>query len=431
MPTDQDKRAQFETGELIIAYKVATEYFLRRRPDGSLERQKEVAREMGFDPPRFGEFLKIAWQAGIIDVVINPPDGIGSDYREVRKLEMLIHEKLQPFSPPLRSRNRAIVRPHKLLHVHIVPGSYDIRSELNQINFDDLSYRKNVFTRICKKAAEVFQRMILDIYHADRAAGKPKTRIGVSCGETCDRVVTVTPLTRARCQDMVIVPIMGLIGNRRTAIDANFLAYRLAARYACECVKIGFPCNRPLDLEEKHLKKVRPLRRALEEIGQTQAAISSVSAAAYSNGQSTMLARRVITAANLRRVIKLGAVAEIACHYLDIHGTPIPSAKVGFVPFGVSLAQMQRMPRFLVVVPPEMARARAAVAVIKAGIASDIVMDHSMARYLLDDAGNSELALRPEDRKRVTGIAGKTRRRGGQRNGKLQPGGAGRGRSKS
>lgn len=381
------KREPFTPAQLRMAYKVATHYYLRRRSNGALEKQNIVAEELGLQPPRFSEYLNIAWQAGLIDVILTPPEGIGSDYHALRKLELRLFDKLEKFSPPLIDGEGNMVRKHKLCQIHIVPSGPPISSELNLTSNEWLSLRGHLMARICKKAAIEFYSLIKKTY---KTRNEENLYCGIGWGRTCERTVSLMDISEDSYPSLVVCPLVGNVGQ--VPFDANVLAYELANRLSGTSINLPCPSVRPLKLE---LETLEPVSRALGEISHCQIALSGIGAAYYEHMpfKSKLVERKILTDKMLNKIIKQGAVAELQCHYFDINGHLIPYDVAGVVPVGIDIMGTRQMPRFLVVVSPDSEKILPAVVTIKAGICSDLVIDQGVALFLLDDKNNKKVGL--------------------------------------
>ncbi len=390
------KREKFNSADLIMAYQVATEYFLRRREDGGLEKQNKIAEEMGMAAPRFSEFLDIAWRAGIVNVIITPPEGGSSDFRELRNLELKLTEKLKRFSPPLVDEHGKNVRDHKLVRIHVVSSITHIDLDSGSKEDDESKNRSSVTAHICSRAAKEFYSLLKEAYHKHKQEGREPLYCGIGWSRTCERILNLLQFDTEHYPDLVVCPLIGIMGHKETPLDSNFLAFRLASILSGTSIKLPCPCLRPPDL---NLEVLRPVKRALEEISQCKIGISGIAPAYYPNRafHATPLARKMIDEEQFERIKKLGGVAEISCHYFDINGRSLPHQELGFVPVGVTVEQMQRMPRFMIVVSPEKEKILPAIVAIKSGICSDLVLSQKMAQHILDREHEEELRLRPED----------------------------------
>lgn len=384
---------EFSYSDLIVAHKIANEYYLRRRPDGTFPAQKEVAEELGIAPPRFSEFLQIAQKAGMIDVIITPPDGVGADRHVIMKMESKLLQKLQRISPAARDRTGRKIHPHRLLKVHVVPGISDIALNATRFSVDQQIIRANLLTRICKRAARAFHSLIVEAMAQAGMNGEARpVCCGISWSRTCEQVVNLMGVAEKTYPELVICPLIGLIGHRENTVDANFLAFRLASRYSASSIILPCPCVQPIGYKLENLKSIA---RALQYVGRCCLGISGIGEAfiAKTPFQSTLLRRGVIDEQQVGKIQELGGVAEISCHFLDSQGNVLPYEELGFIPVGVTIEQMRTMKRFMIVVSPDRKKILPLIAAIKAGICTDIVLEHTMAHYILDEEHDEELGL--------------------------------------
>jgi len=63
--------------------------------------------------------------------------------------------------------------------------------------------------------------------------------------------------------DLVVCPLIGMMGHRETPLDSNYLAFRLASILSGTSIKLPCPCLRPPHLD---LEALRPVKRANEKI---------------------------------------------------------------------------------------------------------------------------------------------------------------------
>ncbi|NIT73448.1 hypothetical protein GWO43_21735 [candidate division KSB1 bacterium] len=392
MENKKKEENQFSHGQLVKAYNAAIHYYLHRNGDGSLRKQQEVAEEVNLKPPRFSEFLNIAWKAGMIDVIITPPESINKDATAIRELEIKLLQKLQQISPPLLDPSGVMIRPHKLINVHVVPNAAGNIEEPVNISIDETSEYGSVTARICKRAAREFLTVIDDHYQQLCSHGEAKLYCGVGWSRTCERVVNLLPVPVEQYPDLVVCPFTGLIGSRQTSIDANFLAFRLAAKLSADSIKLSCPSIQPIDM---NIETLRPIARALDCINLCRIGISGIGVA-YDREhpeQTQLLVRQVIDRKQLERVRELGGIAEIHCHYFDMQGNLISFEDLQFKPIGITLGNMKQMSRFMIVVSPDHRKILPTIIAIKAGICSDLVLDHTMAHFMLSDEHDAELGF--------------------------------------
>ncbi len=369
------------------AHEVACLFYQSRLPDGSLDTQRNVAEKNSIEPPRFAEALKDAWMAGIVDVVVSPPPN-APDYTKILELEARLKEKLEPYSPIVKGSSI-----HKLKRIHIVPTVTDL--PLKNVPSGSVGYDlfHSVRAQVCNRAAREYRKMIHEMY--ERYVKKRKEQhlyVGVSWGRTCEGVINLMKTPVEPLPKLVVCPLIGLIGHRNAPADANTLAYRLGAAMSGTAIKLPVPCLRPPGLE---LEKLRSVAKALEEIELCQIGLSGVAPVYNDPGpfKSSLVARKMVEEEQIIEIKKRGAVAEIHCHFFDINGKPLADNDVGFIPMSISIKRMQKMDRFMIVVRPDKEKILPAIVSIKAGICSDLVIDHRIAYYILDDKNNGALGL--------------------------------------
>ena len=386
----RSKENQFTPGRIMKAYKAATAFFGNRNPDGSLPKQQAVAKKLGLNPARLSEFLQVAWAENIIDVIITPPRGISGRDHVLREMEAKLLKKLEPFSPPLVDKNGRELREHKLLQIHVVSGGGEGMPFDSSNGRIDPVVHNHVMERVCRRAADEFYSLLKFEYEKMNVNGYLYCGIGWS--QTCKQTVSLMRLSTDYFSNLVVCPLIGIIGHKFTSLDANALATTLANALSGTSTKIPFPALKPPDLD---ISRLRSVSRALEDVEKCSIGISGI-APAYTerpNLNSGMLARKMIDREQLQELKALRCVAELQGHYFDIHGRHIPTKKIGFVPVGVDAQQMQRMPIFMIVVGPKREKLLPAIVSIKAGICSHLVLEHNMARYILSGKHDEELQL--------------------------------------
>lgn len=372
-------------GQVLQAYKAAVKYYLNRNNDGSLRHKKDVAHELGIKPPRFSEFLRMAWQMDMVKVSILPPEGydIPADSGAIAILEDRLLNRLQKLSPPLLDKSGKVVRQHKLTKIHIVPDAVGgIPEDMVDAQYTREGY-ESVASRICRKAGQELRIIIESAYKDYRQPNQDILHVGIGWGRTCEKIVDLFPVPEQGMERLRVCPFVGLIGNEQTTIDANFLAYRLGARLSAKAVKLPCPITQKIDMA---IDEVRQIKQALNWVNHCKIGVSGVSLGHDIDGQNRMRLRRrkVIDDAINNKLARLKAAAEINCHWFDINGKHIPFEKLGFKSIGIGVEEMRRMPRMMIVVGPEKWKALPAVISVKAGVCSDIVLDHNMAREILD-----------------------------------------------
>lgn len=393
MAKDKNKKATSSYGHLLQAYKVAKKFYYSRSESGELPKQRDLAKEMNLSGPRFSEYLNTAWKADLVDIIVRHPDMVNPDIFAVEDLEAKLLEKLQPYSPPLLNDKKEKIREHKLSKVHIVPNT------TGQIISDYPYYGDNVGSygglaaRVCSKAAQKLLEIIneeYDKFHPEK--GKEDLFCGVGWGRTCERIINLLEAPEPIYERIVVCPLVGLIGTKNASIDANFLALRLAAKLASRVIKLPVPGTQPLDM---NIERLAPVSRALEQINQCTVAVSGVGVA-YNKKEpkeTVLLHRKVIEPEQLEKIVNSKAIAEIHCHHFDGDGNEIAPEELGFKAVGVSVDDLRRIPRMLVSISPRRSKILPAVVSVKAGICSELVIDHVMARYILTDENNDELGL--------------------------------------
>ncbi len=385
---DNQSKNKLSATRLDKAFEAACLYYYSRLEDGSLDLQKTVAEKHDLDPPRFGEALKDAWKAGIVDVVINPPEH-APDFAKVRELEAQVRAKLEKVSPIVT--NRLGLKTPKLKRVHIVPNPTGMFQDKIPEKYKEYDLFHSNRARVCHRAAREFFKLIDEMYIK---RGRGSFYVGISWGRTCECVLNLMSVPSNKpYKDVVACPLIGIIGHRNAPVDANTLAYRLGAALSGDSIKLPAPCLRPLDLVD--MDKVEQISKALAEVNQCQLGISGVAPAYNENEEfkSSLVARKMITHKELERIRDLGAVAEIHSHFFYPNGDPVEHEDLGFVPMSVSINRMKKMERFMIVVRPEKEKLLPAIVSVKAGICSDLVLDHRNAHYILDKKNNKELGL--------------------------------------
>lgn len=367
------------------AYEAAYLFYSSRLVGGGLDTQKNVALRNGIAPPRFSEALNDAWRAGILDVIINPPEK-SPDYIKMRELETRLKNKLAPYSPFVSTSTEQ--KMHKFKKIHIVAAPPDLPLQAGLQGYDDLFHSTRA--HVCRRAAKEFFTLIHDMHMKN---DNDAFYVGISWGRTCQGVLNLVPIPPEPFTNLVACPLIGIIGHRDTPLDANTLAYRLGASLSGKAIKLPVPCLRPLEIQG--LEKLRPVAKALEEIERCQMGISGV-APVYNEAspvRSSLVRRKMLALEEIIRIQKMGAVAEIHCHFFDINGRPFTPDELGFVPMAISIERMQQMQRFMIVVRPEKEKILPAIVAIKAGICTDLVLDHRIAYYILDEKNSEELGL--------------------------------------
>ena len=165
----------------------------------------------------------------------------------LRKLEILLLDKLEQFSPPLHNQNGEQVRKHKLVEIHVAPGtaSEDLDSAFSHAGKRDL--RDGVTARVCRKAGEEFCTLL-----RDKVREKENLYIGIGWSQTCEMFVNLMHTLKESFSGVTICPLLGQIGHKEFSIDSNFLAYRLAARLSGTSIKLPCPaiCRPGLNLQK-------------------------------------------------------------------------------------------------------------------------------------------------------------------------------------
>lgn len=391
--------------QLVNAYKAAVEYYLHPNSDGSLKTQREVAKKIGVDPARLSERLDTAWKEDLIVVFINSPEGIGRDYYNVRGLEIRALEKLQQFSPHLRGSRGKTLSERRLRGVHITPRSGGPKNEEGNHSSDTLHATEghlsqgkiiqSIMARTSIKAASLFYDLIRD-HHRKSSRRNELLYAGIGWSRTADRIVNLMPIASEPFSNLIICPLIGIMGHRETYLDANFLAHSLSERLGADSRKLPYPCIKPPHFRVKELRSVS---RALEDINCCSIAISGLGVAFHENKpfNSRLVERKMITQKTLNKIKGLGAVAELQCNYFDINGKHIPYSEIGFEPVGITVKHMKTISRYLIVARPNREAILPAVVSIKTGICTDLFIDVESAFYLLDEKNEEELRLRPED----------------------------------
>ena len=99
---------------------------------------------------------------------------------------------------------------------------------------------------------------------------------------------------------------------------------------------------------------------------------------------SELLQREVFDDEQIQLIQYHGGIAELNGHFFNIEAEPIDSKLLGFKPVGVSVEEMKRIPRYILIVSPDRRKLLPTLIAIKAGICSDLVIDHLMAQEMLE-----------------------------------------------
>lgn len=381
---------KYNHGQMVWAYKVAKRIYENRNSDGTLRRNKEIAEELNIAEPRVGEHHRNAWKAGLIDAVVMRPESFLADLDELEQLENMLLDRLKIYSPAYNGGIES--RPHKLMRVHIVINPSEGFFERNSTIAENRIKYISVSNRICRRAAREYYDLIKTYY--DRVTVQPDTRLycGIGWRKTCLYVVNNIPTPPDTYHNLTICPLIGIIGHKDNELDANFLALRLSKKMSGGVIKLPFPSFKPLGLP---LDNIRPIKRALEDINKCMLGLSGVGLAydRENTDDTELLKRKVISEEQLQHIIDSGGVAEINGHYLKANGDHLEYDRVGFEPVGISFERMREMPRFMVVLGPDKRKIKPMIATIKAGICSDLVIDHHSAKYILNENNAAELGL--------------------------------------
>ncbi len=377
MSTKSRKFTSSKPEQLRLAREAALRYYVvNRNENGSLRTQEEIAKEMGLKAPRFSDLLNMAWQSGMIEVAVSPvgESGVAADFEEVLRRESVLLRKLREISPPLLDTDGKVLRPHKLRRVHVVSNSLGKTFDSAEIDIQQSSDFGSVATRIRRRASGELLKLVSSNYRDDA-----ELHVGIGWGRSCEGVVNFLKSPPKTFGKLICCPLVGMIGYTQNSFDASFLAFRLASRLSASSIKLSCPIiqERGSDLENLY-----PIKEALGHLSKCEIGISAVGIADMAH--SVLMRRKIFNEEQIRLIRHHGAVAEVNSHFFNIEAEPIDPELLGFKPVGIGVDEMKRMPRYILVVSPDRRKIIPALVAIKAGVCSDLVVDHLMAQEILE-----------------------------------------------
>lgn len=248
--------------------------------------QERLAEKFGISRPIISKMIQKAREVGVVEIIVH------DDPQQTSELE------------------KEIELAYNLKQVLVVP-TRDLNKEL-------------VTSAVGKAAALFVQKLI-----------KNGDRIGVSWGNTLYHMVREFPLDK---KDKVkIIPLVGGMGNERTEVHSNQIAFELSKKLAGKCESLYAPSAVETKQLRDQISQLPNIAHVLEEGGQVDLALVGIGNP-YS--MSTMERYGYLNETVLRELKELDTVADINSRFINREGQ-IVGHPINHKVIGVGLEQLK------------------------------------------------------------------------------------------
>lgn len=214
---------------------------------------------------------------------------------------------------------------------------------------------------------------------------KPENCVAISGGRTMRELVSQLPEDRSR--RVTVVQAMGSIDSNVGPVDAFELSSSIARRWGGFLLTLNTPAFVPDAKTRDAFLKLQQIRSVWERLNSANVAMVGIGTL----DNSVFVERGVLSAEDLKKLSKRGAVGEICGRFYDKDGNECDSPWSNRA-ISIGLDQLRKIPQVIGVVASGN-RATAIQAAIKGGLIKSLLIDENGASTLLE-AGPSRPGTR-------------------------------------
>lgn len=215
--------------------------------------------------------------------------------------------------------------------------------------------------------------------------------VAVGWGRTISHIAQYVPANAgsADASGGEVVEMVGAFSSTTTQLDSLRLAANLAQRLRCSATVLSAPAVAPDPETCIALTNDEPIRRVLHRARQANLAIASLGTVDL---ESTLYKVGLVSEEDLEELRDQGAVGEILGRFLNQDGQPVPF-RLDDRLIGLSLADLQRLPRVMVVAGGH-AKHQAILAALRSRFVTHLVTDEDTALWILgaQDPGSESVS---------------------------------------
>lgn len=308
--------------------------------------QGEIARRMRVSRSTVVRLLQRAKETGMVRVTLNVPHEVFEIERELERL-------------------------YGLRQVRIVPEAADESEQKRWLGH---------------AATELLSDMV-----------KPGTIVAVSWGTTL-RALAGSLMGEQAVEGLEIVPLVGGFHRASSGTNAHWVVEQLGRYFRAHTQALYAPVYVEDSSTAEALMREAGIRDTLELVRQASVAIYSVGSL---DPEATMIRLGYLSPDEQAFLQERGAVADIACRWIDIEGNPVELPST-INPIGVSLENLKKIPERLTISGGGR-KWGALLGTLRGGYTTSLVTDEGTASHLLERITGSTNVGKRENQSSITG----------------------------
>ncbi len=307
---------------------------------------EDIAADMNIGVKAVRRYLKKAKDTGLTHILVVPP----MDFDELSSLEIEIKAKFA------------------LIDVFIVRGDESVMDQPNSPE------KEAVLLFCCRKAAVYLTNSL-----------RNGDILAVPWGTVASYVARQIDHPKNKLNEVIIVPMVGVMGTKTHPYEANLIAAKIAAALGGKSLSLAAPAI----VDPSQYQTICQIQLVKEVLAKVKSANIALTPIAKADAKtSTVIDEQVVTTDEVKQLVKRGAVGEIASHWwFDKDGKLLP--RKDRKPIGLGLKGFYDIVlkggRVVAVVAASRERIRPTKVALKSGFVNVLITDHVTAQGLLKD----------------------------------------------